>query len=381
MGTGTGDGAGRSNSRVLLVVGHSTGGIGGHVASLVAGLPALGWTPTVATSAATAERFDLGPAVEVVWPSGGPVTTARRLRRLRQLVGRADVVHAHGHQAGLLTVAVAATLPRRRRPRVAVSWHNAVLGGGFGRRVRVLLERVQARRADLLTGASSDLVDRARALGADDVRLAPVAAPAAGTWRGERGPGRAALADELGLEAGAPWLLTVSRIAPQKHLGVLVDAAARLARDTHLVWLVAGDGDRDLLARLEAAVARTGAPVRFLGARRDVVRLMALADLFVLPSAWEARALVVQEAMAAGTPVVATAVGGLPDLLDGTGVLVPPGNAPALAAAVARLLADPAEAARLGAAGRARFAALPGEDDVLADWAQTYARLAARRGA
>jgi glycosyltransferase involved in cell wall biosynthesis len=77
--------------------------------------------------------------------------------------------------------------------------------------------------------------------------------------------------------------------------------------------------------------------------------------------------------MAAGTPVVATAVGGLPDLLDGAGVLVPAGDAVSLAESVARLLDDPAEAARLGAAGRRRFAELPTEADVVSQWSAAYA--------
>lgn len=361
--------------RVLLVVGHSAGGIGGHVAALARDLSARGWAVGVATSPATASRFDFGPApVHRVWPTGA-ASAAPALLRLRRLVAGADVVHAHGHQAGLLAVTVAATT-RPRRP-VVVSWHNAVLGGGPARRARALLERVQAARADLLTGASQDLVDRALALGARDAELAPVAAPQAGTWAGDRDAGRRALAAELGLDAGGPLLLTVSRIAPQKNLPVLVEAAGRLRHRPGLVWLVVGDGDADLLVRLRRQAVALGAPVRFLGARPDVPRLMGLADLFVLPSAWEARALVVQEAMAAGTPVVATAVGGLPELLGPAGVLVAPGDAAQLAGAVERLLDDPAERHRLEAAGRSRFAELPSAGDVVSQWEDRYTRLLA----
>lgn len=360
--------------RVLLVVGHSTGGIGGHVASLARGLPARGWTPVVVTSRTTAARFDFGAAdVVTAWPSGTGAPAA--LARLRSLLAGTDVVHAHGHQAGLLAVLVAASV--RGRPPVAVSWHNAVLGAGPGRRARAVLEAVQARRADLLTGASEDLVERARALGAATARLAPVAAPDAGGWVGDRAVERAALARELGLDAAGPWLLTVSRVAPQKNLPVLVDAAARLRERAGLAWLVVGDGDAALQARLDERVRVTGAPVRFLGARRDVTRLMALADAFVLASEWEARALVVQEALAAGTPVVTTAVGGLPELVGDAGVLVPAGDAAALADAVARLLDDPAERGRLGRAGRDRFAQLPTEPQVVSQWADAYRRLLA----
>ena len=358
---------------VLLVVGHSTGGIGAHVASLARGLAGHGWEATVVTSRGTGDRFDFGSArLEVGWPGRRPGDALRRLRSLRRLAAAADVVHAHGHQAGLLAVLLAATVPRRRRPPVVVSWHNAVLSGGSGRHLRGVLERFQAVRSDLLTGASQDLVERAASLGAHDARLAPVAAPLAGSWRGDRPAAREVLARELDLPLRGSLVLTVSRLAPQKLLPVLVEAAALLRDREHLVWLVAGEGDPDLLRRLEAQVVASGAPVRFVGARGDVAMLMGLADVFVLASAWEARALVVQEAMAAGLPVVTTAVGGLPELVGEAGVLVPPGDAAALAAAVAAVLDDDAERERLGVAGRARFAQLPSEDDVVEDWAARY---------
>lgn len=372
---------------MLLLVGHSTGGIGAHVQSLATGLPAHGWTPVVATSPRTASRFDLGPDVHLVWP--GRRGAVGRLRRLRSLVAGVDVVHAHGHQAGLLAVLLAATV-RRRRPPVVVSWHNAVLGGGWQRRLRALGEVVQARRADLLAGASRDLTDRAVALGARAAVTAPVAAPAAGPWAGDRAAGRRELAREVAEEvagepaeevagepADGPVVLTVSRIAPQKNLAVVVEAAARLRRRTGLRWLVVGDGDPALLAALRRQVVSTGAPVHFLGARRDVVRLMGLADVLALASSWEARALVVQEAMAAGLPVVVPAVGGLPELVGDAGVLVPPGDAGALADAVATLLDDDAARARLADAGRARFAELPDEAQVVAQWSDRYTRLLA----
>jgi len=367
--------------RLLLVVGPAAGGIGAHASSLARGLGAHGWHVVVATAGSTAARFDLGGHVEVVWPTGGPVRRLRALLRLRALVRRADLVHAHGHQAGLVVLAAVA-IAGRRRPRVVISWHNAVLGSGPGRTARTVLERAQARRADLLTGASQDLVDRARELGAAVAELADVAAPGGAVWAPGRAVARAELAAELGLDPDAPWLLTVSRIAPQKNLGVLVDAAHRLASGAASaqphppVWVIVGDGRGDLLAGLRDAAH--GADVRFVGARADVPRWLAAADVFVLPSAWEARALVVQEALAAGVAVVATQVGGLPELVGAGGLLVPPGDADALAAAVGRLLADGALRAELGRAGRARAAELPDESAVLAQWDERYRREARR---
>jgi glycosyltransferase involved in cell wall biosynthesis len=362
--------------RVLLVVGRSTGGIGVHVADLVRGLDAAGWDVVVATAASTAARFDLGARVVHGWPEGPTPVRLRALRRLRRLAAAADVVHAHGHQAGLL--AVAATAGLRRRPPVVVSWHNAVLAAGPRARLLGAGEALQARRADLLAGASADLVERAAALGARGALLAPVASTSAGTWPGDRRAAREEVAADLGLGPG-PLVLTVSRIAPQKNLDVLVEAARALADVPHLAWLLVGDGDERLTARLRERVAASGAPVRLLGARSDVPRLMAAADVFALPSAWEARALVVQEAMAAGTPVVASDVGGLPELVGDAGVLVPPGDPGALATAVRGLLDGPDRAAALGAAGRRRYDALPGEAAVLDQWQALYRGLVAAR--
>jgi glycosyltransferase involved in cell wall biosynthesis len=364
--------------RVLLVVGHATGGIGEHVSSLALGLPGLGWQPQVLTSPLTASRFDLGPDVLPLWP----LRSAAAWLAARRAVSAATVVHAHGHQAGSVALAVAATI--RSAPPIVISWHNAVLGDGLRRRSLAVLERRQAHRAVLVTGASSDLVARAAALGAVRAELAPVASSIQGgrlLGRAERIAARVAVRQQLELPAEATLLLTVSRIAPQKDLDVLVEAALRLRRldlRPAPVWLVAGDGDPGLASALAARAVLGRADVRFLGHRRDIDRLLAAADVFALASRWEARSLAVQEAMAAGLPIVVSRVGGLPDLVADAGLIVPAGSAQALADAVAGLIGDPALAADLGRRARMRFAELPTPDQVLAGWAARYDSLAVR---
>ncbi len=160
--------------RVVVLLGRSTGGIGTHVADLTTDLRDLGDDVTVVTDPTTAERFDL-PGARLWWPGRGSgfVGSVRGLRRLRRLVRDADVVHAHGHQAGLVAVLAAAGTGTP----VVVSQHNAVLVGGPRRRVLDLVQRVVARRAALVTGASSDLVDEARRHGSRDARLAAVPSP------------------------------------------------------------------------------------------------------------------------------------------------------------------------------------------------------------
>ena len=310
--------------RVVLLVGRSTGGIGTHVDQLARDLRRGGTDVVVVTHPSTAQRFGWDDA-RPWWPdrSAGAVAGLRRLWRLRRLAAGADVLHAHGHQAGLLATLLSLTATR---PAVIVSQHNMVLpGSGLGR-VKTWAQRWVARRADLLTGASRDLVEQARALGAADARLAAVPSPKVPALLAADvldTAGRERLRERLLGPAGAgfPLVLTISRIAPQKDLGTLVEAAAALRAPCR--WVVVGDGDPDLRRGLEDRVRRTGAPVELVGARGDAADLLRAADVFVLPSTWEARALVVQEAMAAGVPVVASDTGGLRDLVEGVGAAGP----------------------------------------------------------
>jgi glycosyltransferase involved in cell wall biosynthesis len=142
--------------------------------------------------------------------------------------------------------------------------------------------------------------------------------------------------------------------------------------------VIAGSGP--LEGQLQAQITSTGAPVRLLGRRDDVGDLLEAADVVVLSSAWEARALVAQEALRVGRPLVATAVGGIPDLVGDAALLIPPGDAGALAAALASLLDDTAARNRLAEAGRRRVAELPDEADTLAAIVDVYADVL-RRGA
>ena len=305
--------------RVVLLVGRSTGGIGTHVGQLVADLRQLGLEVVVVTHPLTAQRFGWGDA-RTWWP--------RDPRHPWPPYGTCDgcapwwPVPTSCTRTGTRPVcSPRCSRSPRPRPGLVVSQHNLVLAGSGLRRVKAAAQRLVARRADLVTGASTDLVEQARALGAADARLARVPSPkvpallarAGARRRGTRRPGRPprpCRRRPLGSGADRPQLvLTVSRIAPQKDLEVLVTAAAAVHAACRFV--VVGDGDPDLRARLQEQIRRTGAPVELVGARDDVAQLLRAADVFVLPSAWEARALVVQEAMAAGTPVVASDVGGL----------------------------------------------------------------------
>ena len=172
-------------------------------------------------------------------------------------------------------------------------------------------------------------------------------------------PGAGGCARSSASEPATPLVGTVCGLRPQKALDVLVRAASRLAEQVPDVRvLILGDGpERE---RLEALIGELGlgSTVTLLGVwpPDEVADFVEALDVGVLSSDFEGMPLAVMELMAAGKPVVATAVGGVPDLvLDGvTGLLVPPRDADALAAGLGALLDDPARRAALGEAGRER---------------------------
>ena len=124
-------------------------------------------------------------------------------------------------------------------------------------------------------------------------------------------------------------------------------------------YLLVGDGPHRPALEAQVADLGLGDQVAFTGAREDVPRLLAAADLFVLPSLTEALPTVLAEAMAAGLPIVATTVGGIPEMTrhGEAALLVPPADPGALAAAVCRLLSNPRQAAAMGRSGRRLVAA------------------------
>ncbi|HET9170136.1 MAG TPA: glycosyltransferase family 4 protein [Actinospica sp.] len=322
--------------RVVLVLGPSTGGIGTHVRALAEHCVARGDQVVVVGPPSTEARFHFtATGARFVPPT-----------RLRRALKRADVVHSHGFKAAAL-VGVALTF--RRAPRHVVTLHNEPPALG----------RPVVRRPDVVLGASADLVDRARRLGARTVALCPVPAPPLDPPTRPRTEIRRALA--VGEEESL--LLTVGRLAPQKALPVLLDAAAGLA-DLPVRLAIAGEGPER--AALTARIESGNLPVTLLGHRADVADLLLAADVFVLCSHWEARALVVQEALRAGVPVVTTAVGGLPDLVGDAAILVPPDDPGALARELRRVLTNPALRDELRAAGPARAATWPTSDEALA---------------
>jgi len=336
---------------LLLVTLAETGGAQTYVASL---LPMLAQHFDVAVAA-----HGSGPLRERAHAAGArfvqlehvrrPISPLRDLRGLLELTAlvrreRPHIVHVNSAKAGALGRLAACLARVPIRIYTVHGWSFKAHGGassalyrGAERALRPLTTTTicvaeSERRAGLDAGTCDEATTVVIHNG---VELPPTAAAG-------------------GSRSGAYRLVTVGRLQAPKDPLTLIRALAELGRPGEAV--IAGDGpDRPAV---ESEVRRLGmeSVVRLAGERNDVAELLAAADLFVLSSRSEGLPLSILEAMAAGLPVVASSVGGVPELVvDGeTGLLVPPDDPHALAAAIERLLDDSALRRRLGAAGRTR---------------------------
>ena len=339
---------------VLVVSGiwpPDVGGPASHAPGLAAHLLRKGHGITVVTTA------DAAPAVEPY-----PVSWARR--SLPRGVRHAEVARLIARGARGADVVYATSMVRRAAAGAAIgraplvvklvadeAYERARRSGAFaggldefqnmrgGLRSRVLRSsRTSAlRRAEVVISPSAYLRDVACRWGLDRQRVVVVPNPAPEV---PDLPSRETLRAELGVEGTV--LAFAGRITAQKALAVALDALSTVPEAT---LLLLGDGPER--AGLEQRVRERGLEgrVRFLGSgtRDDVLRLFRAADVAILTSAWENMPHTVLEALAVGTPVIATAVGGVPEVVrDGeNGLLVPPGDAAALAGAIRRVVDEP----------------------------------------
>jgi len=157
-----------------------------------------------------------------------------------------------------------------------------------------------------------------------------------------------------GIEPRATVVTHIGRFAFQKNHALLVEAFAQVRSNAPLYLLLVGGGELENAVREQVAALGLESRVRFLGIRADVADILRASDAFVLSSRWEGNPMSVMEAMAAGLPVVSTAVGGVPELVrEGeTGLLVPSEDTGALAQAIQALVDNPARRQAMGAAAR-----------------------------
>jgi glycosyltransferase involved in cell wall biosynthesis len=176
----------------------------------------------------------------------------------------------------------------------------------------------------------------------------------------------------LGFSADHYLAVLVATLRPEKSVDVFVRAIQRAHRvEPRVIGLVVGAGPE--FERLKTLAGDDGV-VRMLGKRLDVPDILDAADVVCLSSAAEGGPMVLLEAMAAGKPIIATNVGGIPEAVENekTAVLVPVGDSVAFAAALLRLASDPALASRLGRAGRERHRSLFSVERMVAEYAQVF---------
>lgn len=300
---------------------------------------------------------------EALKASGTPVTTlgrqpgfhpslARRLAAAARQVD-ADVLHCHQYSPF-----VYGALARLGRPgfRIVFTEHGRLSDAPPSRKRR-LLNPLLSHAATRIASVSHDLKRHMVAEGLPEHRIEVV-------HNGiDLGPGPASdagaeLRRRLALPADALVVGTVARLDPVKHLQALVEATAQLVgrgRQVHAV--IVGDGQERGPLEQETRARGLEHAVHFLGHRDDARAYLPGLDVFVNTSISEGISLTILEAMAAGVPVVATAVGGTPEVVtDQVGRLVPARDPAALAAALETLAADPSLRAMLGRAARARVA-------------------------
>ncbi|MFI2633428.1 glycosyltransferase family 4 protein [Streptomyces collinus] len=358
--------------RTVQVLGGGNAASSTHVRTLAAGLVARGVKVTVCAPYEADRAYDfsgVGADHVHVPRSSDPVSVAA----LRAACANADLVHAHGLHASFRTVL--ALSGRRVRTPLVVTWHDRAHADGARAHMLRVLERRVVKAATVVLGTTSALVDRARLTGARDARLAAVALPGPRRPREPDDPDRRRpkVRAELGA-IGRPLLMAVGSLERHRGYDVLLDAA-RAWRRLDPVPLVVIAGEGPLRGELQARIEEEGLPVRLIGRRDDITDLLAAADLALLPSRWEARSVLAQEALHARVPLVATEVGGIPELVGDAAELVPYGDAKALADAVVRLLGDRERRDLLAANGARQAATWPTEDETVAQVLSVYDEL------
>lgn len=330
-----------ASQTVLQLLGPSTGGIRRHVGTLAKGLEERGWRAPIAGPpdvmngvAAQSHALPMNLSTQTMF------SARHSIRRIAE-AETPNLIHAHGLKAGWLASLAKLDVP------VLVTVHNVVLRETAGRSAPVLrlLERLLPRRVDHVIAVSNEIADRLPG-------RQTVIPPAGPVPTAEREPGKVRESYHMGNDQ--PLVVTVARLHPQKDLFTLLAAAAEVkAAVQNVRFIVVGEGpERDRLEtrRDELGLSET---VTFVGYRPNPADEMNAADVVVLSSRWEGSPLVVIETFRLGRPVVATAVGAVPEAVidKQTGRLVPPGDPPSLAGAIIDVLTDTVGSAQLAEAG------------------------------
>ena len=382
-------------SRVLRVFSRlNIGGPSLHVIHLSAGLVDFGFETRLVIGQTDPHEGDLldmaearGVNLTVIPELGRAIRPGNDLKALAKIyrlirLEKPSIVHTHTAKAGALG-RLAALMARV--PVVVHTYHGHVLSGYFNPAVSLLfrgIEKLLARSTDVLLTVSGSVKDDLVRLGvapSSRVRVLPLGLnlePLVGVLP------RGSLRREAGWADEARVVGIVGRLVPIKDLDTFINAAALVVKAAPDVrFAVVGDGEER--SRLEAqARSVLGDRVHFFGWRKDTENVFGDLDLVVNTSLNEGTPVALIEALAAGRPVVATAVGGTSDLLEGGrfGVLVPPRLAEELAEAI-RVVLDSVETShRMAAAGQAAVLGRYSVARLLKDMSALYSELLVRKG-
>jgi len=332
----------------------------GHEVALAAVMPgpAAGEPPLLPSLRAA------GVAVHVV-----PVAV-RGYRRERAAVAALcrslapDLVHTHGYRPDVVDAPAA-----RRLGLPVVTTVHGFTGGGWKNRIYERLQLRAFRRFDAVVAVSAPLAEQLARAGTPRERIHLLR----NAWTGSgTALGRAEARRALGLPAEGPVVGWIGRLTPEKGPDVMVRAAAALA-DLGVTTAMVGDGPEGARGRELAARLGIAGRVVWPGIVAEAGRLLAAFDVFVLSSRSEGTPMVLFEAMAASVPVVATGVGGVPDVVGGReAVIVPAEDPAALAGAVRAVLADPGAAAERARAAAERLRTEFAEDPWLRRYEEVY---------
>lgn len=325
--------------------------------------------------------------VDGLGPELDPAADARALRSLVATMRsfRPHIVHTHTAKAGTLG-RLAARLALGPRPIVIHTYHGHVLTGYFGPAKTALfrgIERALAPMTDRLIGVSAATVEELVALRIarrSRFSVIPIGLDLDAFLQAGGSDG-AAFRQEVAAEPEHVLAVFVGRLAPIKRVDLLLQAMAT-AREQAPALRLAIVGDGELRGELEAQTSALGIGdvVTFCGFRSDLPSIAAACDIAVLSSDNEGTPVALIEAAAAGRPAVSTDVGGVADIVQPhTGVVVAPGDAAGLGAALVRLAADRGVRERMGGAARAHVRERYGAERLVRDIDDLYSGLLSRR--
>ncbi|KJR99071.1 MAG: hypothetical protein VR68_09625 [Peptococcaceae bacterium BRH_c4a] len=373
-----------SRIRVMHVIRPSAGGIKNHLLTLIEHSDQKKFEHMVVCPAGEMAKAFTGAGITTYEiPLRGEISPAFELSAIKMLVwlfrtNRVDISHCHGSKAGLVG-RLAARLAGV--PAVVMTVHNSILHDHFPPWKKLMYSQFEG----FLAGFTHRIITVSQALGCEIISRERISPEKVVTiYNGISpeqfclGADREYLQKTTGIPAGVRIVGTVARLAPQKGVINFIRAAAELSAGSHgLAFLVVGEGPLRAILEREAGARKLTGKLFFAGDRQDVRKIVPCLDVFVLASLTEGLPLTVLEAMACRRPVVASRVGGIPEIItDGvSGLLVDPGDVTALVSAVRRLLNDEGMSRRMGNEGHNRVMQLFTARKMARDTEEIYAQL------